>query len=185
MNTNLPPARHLLNRDLITFMGRGAEVNAVDESDGTPALFVAAILGLEEVFSFLRESGATAGSLYGSEGINLLQAACTGGSESILSSALDGDRLHINGRDSGGWTALHYACNGKRANLVSILLSSGADPAIRSNGTNGSARKTAEEIAKSVGASECLAVFEAYRAVQAIERSLIVARAPSPRSLAP
>jgi hypothetical protein len=85
--------------------------------------------------------------------------------------ARGGDALELDARDQLGFTALHLAAQGGRAEAIRLLLQAGADPSIRNN--NG---RTPLDVARYHGRQPCILLLEAAIAPQ-YARSLLKARA--------
>jgi ankyrin repeat protein len=111
---------------------RGADADAAGPW-GTTALHWAAIVGREEMATFLLSNGAQAG-IRNNEGQMPLFMACREGHLGVVRVLLQhmGD-LVLQATDDEGRTALHWAAIKVREEVVTFLLSNGAQAHIRDN----------------------------------------------------
>jgi ankyrin repeat protein len=103
---------------------KGVRINRSDRWGGSP-LDDAHRHRQEDVVKFLREHGATTGSL--DQTTNLISAAAEGDAEEVKLLLSMSHDLHVNAGDYDRRTALHLAAGEGRMEVVRLLCSAGAD----------------------------------------------------------
>ena len=136
--------------DLVKFLVEAdANVNALDYDGISFALQEAARLGWQEIYDYLApltdfrlrkiaEERLSEGLVYRQQenqklALNFVKAAWHGENDKLQTAIENGVDINIVVKMPGsdGESALHRACKGKRASIVSILLKKGANPNIR------------------------------------------------------
>jgi ankyrin repeat protein len=123
------------------FNGRHGEVVALPSAErvnrpdryGTTALHHAVDGGHGDVATFLLDHGASADTV-DTYGKTPFMRACNKGLLGVVQRAVQQlPALRLNHQDHFGETALHYAVNGDKGEVVRVLLYAGADPDIMRN----------------------------------------------------
>lgn len=136
--------------DLVTFLVEaGADVNAIDYDGISFALQEAARLGWQEIYDYLApltdpklkelaEKHLSEGLAYRQKenqklAVNFVKAAWHGEIDKLKMAIENGVDIDVMVKMPGsdGESALHRACKGERASIISILLKKGANPNIR------------------------------------------------------
>lgn len=95
------------------------------DSDGSPALFLAAVRGHISVVGLLLRSGANP-NLAGPEGLTPLMGASNGGHAEVANELVAAG-ANVNAGDHNGTSALMYAVDARSVNVIELLIRSGAN----------------------------------------------------------
>ncbi|PIK42261.1 putative histone-lysine N-methyltransferase EHMT1, partial [Apostichopus japonicus] len=112
----------------------GANIDAEDEDHRTP-LHLAVDKEQFECVKFLCRHGARPDHK-DDDGTAVVHIATMKGNREILTYLLKLKRVQIDAQDNGGWTPIIWAADNKNNDMVSFLLSYGADPTLRDKEQN-------------------------------------------------
>ncbi len=121
----------------------GGDINAVD-NNGTSPLMNACRWGDEPMVYFLLVNGATPDKPRSAKGRTALIVACAYYSGKTICGLLIDKGADVNAVTNAGETALMYAAQNAKVDVVMLLLKKGADPKLKDN-----AGKTALDYARS------------------------------------
>ncbi|XP_018411360.1 PREDICTED: histone-lysine N-methyltransferase EHMT2 [Nanorana parkeri] len=109
----------------------GANINATDKVLRTP-LLEAIVNNHTELAKYLSQAG---GCVYHKEedGSTSLHHAAKSGNRELLSFLLSTGQVNVNAQDNGGWTPIIWAAEHKHIEIISMLLTRGADVTLQDN----------------------------------------------------
>ena len=114
--------------------GEVLEIDEPSPSCGSPALLLAASIGSAATVRVLLEAGAAPEGT-GRAGVTPLMAASAMGHEEVVVALIEGGASINHPHAFGGTTAIHFAAEMGRGNLIRTLCMNGADAeAIKTNG---------------------------------------------------